>query len=193
MSVWGYTHECVCVCVCVGCVCVWVSGCLVRYASESEPVGIRKVDLGHKYLISVCCPWKSSIYSWPNGKMHLRDPPSVIDKKKLQLREATGGTLTWCGWRRKEAMSVGGEKIKCSSAADEKSSLGSYRWIAFRNPLIVCLVWKELWYDIKKKLSQTVKYLILCVWYCLTVKQNKYQPENAGLDTGATQYFVNIF
>lgn len=43
-------------------VCVSVSGrehvcgCSVLYASEPVPAGIRKVDLGHKYLISVCCP-----------------------------------------------------------------------------------------------------------------------------------------
>lgn len=153
MSVWGHTRVSV---------CVRESGCRVRYASESEPVGIRKVDLGHKYLISVCCPWKSSIYSWPNGKTHLGDPPSLIDKKEIQLREAARGTLTWCGWRRKEATPVGEEKIKCSSAADEKSSLGSHRWIAFRNPLIVCLVWKELWYDIKKSYhrQQNIGYYV---------------------------------
>lgn len=105
MSVWGHTRVSVCV-------CVWLSGCRVRYASDSEPVGIRKVDLGHKYLISVCCPWKSSIYSWPNGKTRLGNPPSLIDKKEIQHREAARGTLTWCGWRRKEATPVGEEKNK---------------------------------------------------------------------------------
>lgn len=65
------------------CVCEHVCRCSALYASEPVPAGIRKVDLGHKYLISVCCPWKSSIYSWPNGKMPLPDPlPSLTDKKK---------------------------------------------------------------------------------------------------------------
>lgn len=41
--------------VCV-CGCEHVCGYSVLYASESVPAGIRKVDLGHKYLISVCCP-----------------------------------------------------------------------------------------------------------------------------------------
>lgn len=130
-----------------GCVCVsgWehLCGCSVLYASEPVPAGIRKVDLGHKYLISVCCPWKSSIYSWPNGKMPLPDPfPLTRRQKGMGLREAVRGTLTWCGWSRMEA--TAGEKKKkrrkSSSAADEKSSPGSYRWIAFTKPpsLFVC-------------------------------------------------------
>lgn len=41
--------------VCV-CWCEHVCGRSVLYASEPVPAGIRKVDLGHKYLISVCCP-----------------------------------------------------------------------------------------------------------------------------------------
>lgn len=40
-----------------------------------------------------------------------------------------------------------------------------------------------IWYN--EKLSRTAKYWILCVWYCLTVKQNKCQTEIAGLDTAA--------
>lgn len=36
--------------------CDNVCRCSVLYASEPVPAGIRKVDLGHKYLISVCCP-----------------------------------------------------------------------------------------------------------------------------------------
>ena len=98
-----------------GCVCVsgWehLCGCSVLYASEPVPAGIRKVDLGHKYLISVCCPWKSSIYSWPNGKMPLPDPfPLTRRQKGMGLREAVRGTLTWCGWSRMEA--TAGEKKK---------------------------------------------------------------------------------
>lgn len=154
------------------CACVWVREgecvwCSVLYASEPLPAGIRKVDLGHKYLISVCCPWKSSIYSQPNGKMPLSDPlPFSSRQKEMQRWEAVRGTLTWYGWSRTEATPE--KKKQCSSAADEKSSPGSYRWTAFTKPLIVCLVWKELWYDTTKNLSQTAKYWILCVWYCQT-------------------------
>lgn len=91
------------------CACVWVREgecvwCSVLYASEPLPAGIRKVDLGHKYLISVCCPWKSSIYSQPNGKMPLSDPLLFSSRQKeMQRWEAVRGTLTWYGWSRTEA------------------------------------------------------------------------------------------
>lgn len=57
-------HTCVCEyvreCTWAACVrvfvCEHVCGRSVLYASEPVPAGIRKVDLGHKYLISVCCP-----------------------------------------------------------------------------------------------------------------------------------------
>lgn len=153
-------------------VCEWVSGCSVLYASEPEPVGIRKVDLGHKYLISVCCPWKSSIYSWPDGKTRLGDPsPSIVDKKEMQLGEAVRGGLNLV-WIKEEGGNAGRgrKKIKCSSASDEKSSLGSYRWIAFRNPLIVCLVRKEWWNDTKKAITDRKILDIMCLIpsYCQT-------------------------
>lgn len=140
-------------------VCVSVSGrehvcgCSVLYASEPVPAGIRKVDLGHKYLISVCCPWKSSIYSWPNGKMPLPDPfPLTRRQKGMGLREAVRGTLTWCGWSRMEA-TAGGEKkkkkilISCWwEVITRKLQMDSFH----KTPLIVCLLWKELLCDTMK-------------------------------------------
>lgn len=159
-------------------------GCSVLYASEPVPAGIRKVDLGHKYLISVCCPWKSSIYSWPNGKMPLPEPfPSLTDKKKCNSREAVEGTLTWCGWSRTEATPE--REKKSSSAVDEKSSTRKLQMDSFHKTphCLFGLKGTVIWYN--EKPSRTAKYWILCVWYCLTVKQNKCQTEIAGLDTTA--------
>lgn len=101
-------YACILVCGYTWAACVCVRGCVhvcrysVLYASEPVPAGIRKVDLGHKYLISVCCPWKSSIYSWPNGKMPLSDPfPSLTDKKKRNVTRSSserGLNLVWMKW-----------------------------------------------------------------------------------------------
>lgn len=79
---------------------------------------------------------------WENASP--RPSPLSHRQKEMQLREAVRGTLTWYGWSGTETTP---EKNKKSSpAADEKSSPGSYRWIAFTKPPH-CLLWKKLWYD----------------------------------------------
>lgn len=179
MSVLAHAHSHVCA-------SEWVDG---TDASEPEPVGIRKVDLGHKYLISVCCPWKSSIYSWPDGKTRLGDrSPSLVDKKEMQPKEAaTRRTLTWCGWKRKEATLAGGGKNKMFISFWWKVITRKLQMDSFQKPSHCLFGQKRTVIRYEKKLSQTVKYWILCVWYRLTVKQNKYQPKIASLDTAATQ------
>lgn len=189
--VWVWVCES-CEWVRVRCMCVWVGWehvcwCSVLYASEPVPAGIRKVDLGHKYLISVCCPWKSSIYSWPDGKMPLPDPfPSLADKKKS--RPGSGGRiLTWCGWGGTDAQPEGekkGKEIKILISGWWEAITRKLQTDSFHKHPPYCLfALRRSAIRYNEKLSQMAKYWILCVWYCLTVKPNKCQYWNCWLCT----------
>lgn len=175
--VWVWASY-VCVCVSEG-ECVW---CSVLYASEPLPAGIRKVDLGHKYLISVCCPWKSSIYSQPNGKMPLSDPlPFSSRQKEMQRWEAVRGTLTWYGWSRTEATP---EK---KNNAHQLLMRSHHREVTDGrlSQSLSLFVWSEKNCDtIQRKTyhrQQNIGYYVFD-----TVKQNKCQTKIVGLDTRAS-------
>lgn len=101
-------------------------------------------------------------------------------QNEIQLWEADRGTLTCYGWSRTEATpgKKRRKKKQFSSSADEKSSLGSYRWIALTKTLIVCFVWKELGYDTMKSYhrQQSIRYYVFN-----TVKQKKMAGWNCWL------------
>lgn len=170
------------------CACVWVREgecvwCSVLYASEPLPAGIRKVDLGHKYLISVCCPWKSSIYSQPNGKMPLSDPlPFSSRQKEMQRWEAVRGTLTWYGWSRTEATPE-----KKTNNAHQLLMRSHHREVTDGrlSQSLSLFVWSEKNCDtIQRKTyhrQQNIGYYVFD-----TVKQNKCQTKIVGLDTRAS-------
>lgn len=171
------------------CVCEFgpehVCWCSVLYASEPAPAGIRKVDLGHKYLISVCCPWKSSIYSWPDGKMPLSHPfLSFADKKKFLATGVAAGSSPGVDEVGRTLRQKGKEKKNILISRWWEVIARKLQTDSFHKHPLYCLFAQRrsaIWYN--EKPSQMAKHWILCVWYCLTVKPNKCQSWNCWLCT----------
>lgn len=122
---------------------------------------------------------------WENSS---RGPFSLACRQKRNATRRSGEGSLNLVWIKEEGGSppAGGRKNKMFISFWWKVITRKLQMDSFQKPSHCLFGQKRTarWY--KKKLSQTVKYWILCVWYRLTVKQNKYQAKIAGLDTAAT-------
>ena len=103
-------------------------------------------------------------------------------QNEIQLWEAMRGTLTWYG---EVGQRLRQKKITVLIICWWEVITRKLQMDSSHKTLHCLFGLKRTVILYNEKLSQAAKYWILCVWYCLSVKQNKCQTEIVGLGTAA--------